>query len=101
MADRAQALAWIAAQGFRKIDLGVVTRFCPHANPENASNDDFKRLADEIAGYGLSTSTCSAWSLRSLNGPDGPKTELTYLKASLRMAAALGEDRFPILRTRS
>ena len=90
MLDRATALQWIAADGFKTIDLGVITKFCPHADPVNAAADDHKRLADEIASHGLTVSTCNVWSLTALNGPDGRDVEFNYVKDSLRMAAALG-----------
>ncbi len=90
MLDRATALDWIAAEGFRTIDLGVIANFCPHADPVNMSDDDQRRLAAEIAARGLRVSTCNAWSLTALNRPEGPETEIAWLRASLRLAAALG-----------
>lgn len=90
MLDRAEALDRIAAAGFRAVDLGLIARFCPHANPVSATADDHKRMADELAARGLRASTCNAWSLTALNRPEGPDEEVAYLKASIRMAAALG-----------
>ena len=87
MLDRATALDWIAAEGFKTIDLGVIANFCPHADPVNMTADDHRRLADEIAEHGLRVSTCNAWSLTALNRPEGPGTEITWLRASLRLAA--------------
>lgn len=90
MLDRARALDWIAAEGFQTIDLGAIANFCPHADPVGMDADDHRRLADEIAARGLRVSTINAWSLTALNRPEGPETELAWLRASLRLAAALG-----------
>ena len=90
MLDLPTALDWIAAEGFQAIDLGVIAKFCPHVNPLDMDAGDHRRLADEIAAHGLRVSTCNAWSLTALNGPEGPETELGWLRASLRLAAALG-----------
>lgn len=90
MLDRAAALDRIAAAGFGSVDLGLIARFCPHADPVAATADDHKRMADELAARGLRASTCNAWSLTALNRPEGPDVEIAYLKASIRLAAALG-----------
>src|SRR6266849_5004077 len=52
MLDRATALDWIAAEGFKTIDLGVIAKFCPHVDALAATADDHKRIADEIASRG-------------------------------------------------
>ena len=90
MLDRATALDWIAADGFKTIDLGVIAKFCPHVDPTKTTRDDHKRIADEIGERGLRVSSCNAWSLTALNRPEGPDEELAWLRASLQLAAALG-----------
>ncbi|MCL5951389.1 MAG: sugar phosphate isomerase/epimerase [Chloroflexi bacterium] len=90
MLDRAAALDQIAAAGFKTIDLGVIAKFCPHANPLEMTRGEHRRLADEIAAHGLTVSTLNAWSLTALNRPEGPDEEMAWLRASLRLAAALG-----------
>lgn len=90
MLDRVTALDWIAADGFKTIDLGVVAKFCPHVDPIKLTADDHRRLADEIGERGLRVSTCNAWSLTALNRPEGPDEELAWIRASLRLATALG-----------
>jgi sugar phosphate isomerase/epimerase len=90
MLDRASALDWIASEGFKTIDLGVIARFCPHVDPTHLTPDDPRRIADEIGARGLRVSTCNAWSLTALNRPEGPDEELAWIRASLRLAAGLG-----------
>ena len=90
MLDRTTALDWIAAEGFKAIDLGVIAKFCPHIDPTQTTPDDHKRIAEEISKRGLSVSTCNAWSLTALNRPEGPDEEVTWLHASLQFAASLG-----------
>lgn len=90
MLDLPVALDWIAADSFKTIDLGAIAKFCPHVDPPGMSADDHHRLAELIAARGLRVSTCNAWSLTALNRPEGPDVERDYIKASLRLAAALG-----------
>lgn len=88
MLDLGEALERIAATGLRAIDLGAVTRFCPHADPLAATDDDLVRLADEIASSGLRVSSVNAWSLTHLNDTDS--VELPYLRAALKLTRAVG-----------
>lgn len=88
MLDLGGALARIAGAGLRSVDLGLVERFCPHADPLTASADDIDRLVAELDAAGVRVASINAWSLTHLNDPDG--VELPYLRASLRLAAAVG-----------
>jgi len=90
MLDLATALDWIAADGFKTIDLGVIARFCPHVDPTKTTRDDHKRIADQIGARGLRVSSINAWSLTALNRPEGPDEELAWLRASIKLASALG-----------
>ena len=90
MLDLPSALDAITAEGFATIDLGLIAKFCPHVDPVGLSTDDHRRIADLIAARGLRVSTCNAWSLTALNCPEGPEVEYEYVKAALRLAAALG-----------
>jgi sugar phosphate isomerase/epimerase len=83
-----EALDRIAVHGLRMIDLGAIARFCPHAAPVGALDEDLARLADEITSRGLRVSSVNAWSLTHLNDPDS--VELPYLRASLNLASAVG-----------
>lgn len=88
MLDLGQALERIAASGLHAIDLGAIARFCPHADPPAATDDDLVELADRIAGVGLRVSSVNAWSLTHVN--DADSIELPYLRAALRLTRAVG-----------
>lgn len=88
MLDLHDALERIAKSGLHAIDLGAITRFCPHADPLSATDDDLARLADAIASAGLQVSSVNAWSLTHLN--DAESVELPYLRAALRLTKAVG-----------
>lgn len=88
--DLDTALDWIAAEGFKAIDLALIAKFAPHANPVSATEEERAKIKDQIGARALHVSACNAWSLTAINGPDGPTVELEYLRASLRMASALG-----------
>jgi sugar phosphate isomerase/epimerase len=90
MLELPAALDWIAADGFKTIDLGAIAKFCPHVDPPSMSADDHRRLAEQIPTRDLRVSTCNAWSLTALNRAEGPDVEVAYIKAALPLAAALG-----------
>ena len=88
MLDLDEALTRIAGAGVRAIDLGLIARFCPHADPIAATDADLGRLSGEIAAAGLRVASVNAWSLTHLNDPDS--VELPYLRAAARLSRAVG-----------
>lgn len=88
MLDLEGALGRIAAADLRAVDLGVIARFCPHADPVAATDADAHRLRDQVEAAGLRVASVNAWSLTHLNDPDS--VELPYLRATLRLAVGVG-----------
>jgi sugar phosphate isomerase/epimerase len=84
------ALGQIAQRGLSTIDLGVISRFCPHIDPLTISDLELDQLAQKLQGLGLRVSSLNAWSLTHLNDADGLETELPFLRASIRAASRLG-----------
>ncbi|HQV26730.1 MAG TPA: sugar phosphate isomerase/epimerase [Thermoflexales bacterium] len=88
--DLASALDWIAAEGYTTVDLALIPRFCPHADPVALDDAGRQRLRGLFDARGLRAATMNTWSLTALNGPAGPAVELAWLRASLKLAVALG-----------
>lgn len=85
-----QALSRIAAQGIRRIDLGMITRFCPHLEPLSVDESTLAAVEQSLKQHGLGVSSCNTWSLTHLNDPQGLQKEFPYLQKSLKLAQRLG-----------
>ncbi len=84
--DLATALEWIAAEGFTTVDLALIPRFCPHADPVGLDDEGRRRLRGLFDARGLRAMTMNTWSLTALNGPDGPEVELAWLPSARQVA---------------
>lgn len=83
------ALAEIAGQGFRLVDLAMYPSYCPHFNPLTATEAEQAALQERLAGHGLAVAALNA--TEGLLGiPEQRERALAYARASLRLAQRLG-----------
>ncbi len=83
------ALDTISALGFRKVDLLMISGYCPHFNPLTAGASEKEALKARLARLGLSVATLNTGE-GLLGVPAQRDLLLEYARASLDLARELG-----------
>ena len=83
------ALAEIASQGFRLVDIAMYPSYCPHFHPQTATPAEIGALQGQLDEHGMTVATLNATD-GLLGIPEQREQALAYARASLRLAQRLG-----------